>query len=297
MFQLEVQQYLNARPLFRGLEETQPMCLSVLEGVYPGKIFVDNPEQPRTALLTTFIESEAYGTWGFLAGDPSNEAFNRWLNVGIFERQIVAGNTPVLLLTCDPQDWGGQMEIVLHPRPPIWMPRCHFVSRQVNYDWRAALPAGFEVARMDADLASRPDLEVPEEIAANLAKWSNAASERFSDFGFVTLDVSEERPVISSWATVDFVARGAGDLGFFTQPDYRRRGLGTIAAAAALEHGFAAGLTQVNWTCDAENVGSFHTADKLGLERIEDYQMALLIFDEKRHQDTWAEFNGQAQAS
>jgi len=78
-------------------------------------------------------------------------------------------------------------------------------------------------------------------------------------------------------------ADGAGDLGFFTQPDYRRRGLGTIAASAALEYGFANALHQVNWICDAGNPGSIRTAEKLGLERIEDYHQVVLIMDEKSH--------------
>lgn len=83
--------------------------------------------------------------------------------------------------------------------------------------------------------------------------------------------------------TEDFIAAGAGDLGFFAQPEYRRHSLGSIAASAALEHGFAIGLGQVNWTCDADNPGSVCTAEKLDLERIEDYHQAVLIMDEQRH--------------
>jgi GNAT superfamily N-acetyltransferase len=56
-------------------------------------------------------------------------------------------------------------------------------------------------------------------------------------------------------------------LDFFTQEDYRWRGFGTIIAAATLEHGFKNGLTQVNWTCDADNQGSLRIARKLGLEQ------------------------------
>jgi RimJ/RimL family protein N-acetyltransferase len=106
---------------------------------------------------------------------------------------------------------------------------------------------------------------------------------RFMDFGFVTLDHKPLQPVIASWATVDFIAARTGDLGFFTQPDYRHRGLGTIAASAALEHGFANGLQQISWTCDADNLGSTRTAEKLGLERIADYRQAVLIMDEDQH--------------
>jgi RimJ/RimL family protein N-acetyltransferase len=280
---LPAAQVPQTRPLFHRLTQSQPMCAAVLGGIYPGKVYVDDPAQPCTALLTTYIESEAHGIWCFLAGEPANDAFNRSLNAAILSRQIIADDVPILFFTCDPDDWGGQMDAVLAPYPPIWFPRYHFISRQVRFDWRAALPPGFTVERMNEDMRRLPGLQLPEDVAATLSKWQAMTDPRFMDFGFVTLDRTSPQPVIASWATVDFIAAGAGDLGFFTQPEYRRRSLGTIAAAAALEHGFASGLQQVNWTCDAGNPGSIRTAEKLGLERIKDYHQAVLIMDEKRH--------------
>ncbi|MBN2147368.1 MAG: GNAT family N-acetyltransferase [Anaerolineales bacterium] len=280
---LPISQSSLLRPLFAHFTRTQPMCAAVLEGIYPGKLYVDDLAQPRSALLTTFIESEAHGAWGYLAGDPANDLFNHALNAAIFSRQVVPIDSPVLLLTCDPDDWGGQLDAVFAPRPPIWFPRYHFICRQVRFDWRSALPAGFTVERITPDLAAIPGVHLPEDVAATLAKWQSITDSRFIDFGFVTLDRSVAPPVIASWATVDFIAGGSGDLGFLTQPEYRRRSLGTIAVSAALEHAFAIGLQQVNWTCDADNPGSVRTAEKLGLERIGDYRQAVLVMDEQRH--------------
>jgi RimJ/RimL family protein N-acetyltransferase len=283
IYQLPGAQFATIAPLFRQLTRTQPMCTAVLEGIYPGKVYVNDPTEPRTALLTTYIESEANGIWCFLAGDPDDHAFTQALNRGIFSKQLVAKDVPVLFFTCDPDDWGGQMDVVFAPLPPIWFQRYHFVGRQVHFNWRAALPTGFSVERISADLRQRSGLRLPEDVDATLSKWERISDSRFSDFGFVTLDRTGPQPVIASWATIDFIAAGAGDLGFFTQPEYRRRSLGTIAVSAALEHGFANGLQQVNWTCDADNPGSVRTAEKLGLERIEDYHQAVLIMDEQRH--------------
>jgi RimJ/RimL family protein N-acetyltransferase len=290
---LPIARYPTARPLYRRLIEAQPMCSAVLEGVYPGKVYVDDLTQPRAALLTTYIESETHGTWCFLAGEPA-QAFNRSLNAAVYARQIIAADTPVLLFTCDPDDWGGQMDAVFAPRPPIWLPRHHYIARRVDLDWRAALPPDFTVEPLDAALRDIPGLQLPEDVATTLTKWGTFTDPRFVDFGFVILDRTRPQPVVSSWATVDFIAARAGDLGFFTQPDYRRRGLGTVAAAAALEHGFATGLQQVNWTCDADNPGSIRTAERLGLERLEDYHMALLIMDEERHMAFFRQASGSS---
>jgi len=281
--QLEPAQYALIRPLFQKLETNQPMCAAVLERIYPGKVYVDHPIQPRAALLTTYIESELNGTWGFLSGDPSIAAFNHALSEAIYNGTVVPEGAPVLMLTCHPDDWGGKMPEVLAPRQPIWLQRYHFISHRVHYDWRAALPQGFTVERMADDLRLLPGMHLPDDVAATLSKWRGMTNEQFVDFGFVTLDHSTAQPVIASWATVDFITHGIGDLGFFTQPEYRQRGLGSIAVAAALEHGFSNGLHRVNWTCDAENPGSYRTAEKLGLERIADYTMAVLIMDEQRH--------------
>ena len=271
------------RPMFTRLTESQPMCAAVLEGVYPGKVYVADQDQPRTALLTTYIESEAHGIWCFLAGEPANDAFNQALNEAIYSREIIPPDVPILLFSCDPDDWGGQMDAVLAPRPPVWIRRYRFVSRGVGFDWQATLPAGHTVERMDGGLRQIPGLQLPDDVAATLAKWEAMADPRFGDFGVVVLHQGNPDPVIASWATVDFVVAGAGDLGFFTQPEYRRRGLGTVAACAALEQAFALGLHQVNWTCDADNPGSTATAEKLGLERVDEYHQAVLIMDEAQH--------------
>jgi RimJ/RimL family protein N-acetyltransferase len=259
------------------------MCTSVLEGIYPGKVFVDDPDNPKSALLTTFIEDPNRGIWGFLAGIPEDKGFNHALNASIFNRIVVPPGSPALLLTCDPDDWDGRMPVVMAPRPPIWMPRWHFTSRQLSFDWQSALPEGFAVEPMESSLLERANLEVPDDVRTTIEKWLSVEHPNFQDYGFITLDGNSIKPIIAGWATVDFIAKGAGDLGFFTQPEYRRKSLGTIAAAATLEHGFKSGLTQINWTCDAYNQGSIHTAKKLGLERIEDYRIALLVMDEAEH--------------
>lgn len=281
---LPIARISQIRPLFQQLSQSQPMCNAVLEGIYPGKVYVDDLAQPRTALLTTYIESEAHGTWCFLAGEPGNHAFSQVLNAAIFSRQVIAQNSPILFFTCDPDDWGDQIQFVFAPCPPIWFHRLHFISRRVGFNWQAALPPGFKVERITNHLCQFPGLQLPDDIAATLSKWKAITDPGFMDFGFVTLDLTNPQlPVIISWATVDFIAAGAGDLGFFTQPDYRRRSLGTIAVAAALEYGFAHGLGQIHWTCDADNPGSVRTAAKLGLEYLEDYNQAVLVMDEQRH--------------
>ena len=114
---------------------------------------------------------------------------------------MISPQAPIVLWTCDPQDWGQNMAVVLHPQPPIWILRYHFIARQVGYDWRPVLPEGFALERMGE------------------------------------------------------------------------------------------GLRQVNWTCDAGNPGSIRTAEKLGLGRIDDYQMGILLFDQSQQLELFRQFH------
>ncbi len=84
---------------------------------------MDDAARSRTALLINYLESEAHGLWCFPAGEPANDPFAQSLNAAIFSREILADEVPLLIFTCDPDDWGGQIDAVLAPRPPIWIPR------------------------------------------------------------------------------------------------------------------------------------------------------------------------------
>jgi RimJ/RimL family protein N-acetyltransferase len=263
--------------LFEPLSADYPMCTSVLSGVYPGNVFADEPTNPRTGLLTTFFDEQ--GVWAFLVGRPDNADFNRALHRAIWERKIIDEKTGVIFFNCYPPNWQAQLPVITAPREPIPMLRKHYVARKMDFEWRARLAEGFSVEPLEPSMLSRPDFYIPEEARGTLGKWQGIVSPDFQDFGF---DIVYQDSVVS-WATVDFVACGRGDLGYYTEGNYRRRGLGTIVTAAAIEHGLSKGLTEIHWTCAADNTGSIRTAERLGLEYAHDYESYLLIFDEGQY--------------
>ena len=265
----------HARPLFRSLEAFQPMCTAVLGGIHSGRVFVDDPSLPRTALLCTFLPSGG-AAWCFLAGNADDDATNRALNQAISAGEVAGQDVGMFLFTCDPEDWHGQLPVVFHPRPPVPMRRRHYLCHEMTYAWRDRLPPGFRLQRMDPALLDDPDLQVPADVRETLAQWQRVTDVRLQDFGFVAIHGQE----IVAWATVDFVAGGTGDIGFFTLEPYRRRGLASAVAAAALEHGLSHGLSAVSWTCAEGNPASIRTAERLGLVHERDYTTYILSLDE-----------------
>jgi len=98
----------------------------VLQGKYPGRVFVDDPAHPQTAFMIT------RDSWCFMAGDADHDAFNRALNEALLYKKIVGEDVPMLLLHCHPEDWNGQLAVVFAPRPPIVFPRRRYVGRELS---------------------------------------------------------------------------------------------------------------------------------------------------------------------
>ena len=267
-------EYDRVRALFRDLSIYQPACTAVLAGAYPGRVLVDDARQPATALLTTALSAGAL--WCFLAGDPADAGFNRAVNRVLRSGEGLDEAVTILFITCHPEDWGGNLAMVCDPLTPVPVPRRHYVCRRSTFLWRDHLPHGFAVQRLAPSLLDEPNVILPGEVRDTLERW-RARGDDLRDFGFV----ARHRDRVVAWATVDFVAAAAGDAGLFTLEEYRRRGLATLTAAAAIEHGLAhQDLSAIHWTCGERNTGSIRTAEKLGCRREHDYVMYVLALDE-----------------
>ena len=276
LYEMQSDKFESVHPLFAGLR-FQPFCTAVLAELRAGRVFVDNRENPQTA----FVSRE--DSWCFLAGKADNTAFNQTLNRAIFERDAVPASVPALLLTCDSENWNGSIDAIFAPYSPVSMPRRHYICHTVSFDWRAHLPAGFTVQQMSDTVFSRSELHIPDEIRETWEQWHTHTHPDFRDFGFVAIHEDPAAPAIVSWATIDAVVDGMGDVGLFTVDKYRRCGLAAATSGAAVDYGLSHSLSEISWTCAEDNLGSIRTAEKLGFERQSDYKLYYLAFDEAQH--------------
>ena len=89
---------------------------------------------------------------------------------------------------------------------------------------------------------------------------------------------------VVSWSIADCVSGERCEIGIHTLPEYRRQGLATITAAAAVDFAFSHGFKVVGWHCDDDNVGSWKTAEKVGFFKERDYVFYLHAFDSQEKQ-------------
>lgn len=273
LYELSPSDYANTRAVFQPLEH-RPFCQAVLEGVEPGRIFVDNPDAPQTAFM---VVREA---WGYLAGNPHNQAFNQALNRAIFAREVSSPEVPLLQLICHPEGWHEEVAAICHPRRPVAEARRYYVGRSLDDDWSARVPEGFSLRPIDEGLLEQPGLDLPEDVRKLIEARRSAEDPFRAGFGFVAMHGGR----IAAYAMVDCIASEFADIFLFTDEAYRRRGLAIVTSAATIAYGLERGLSSISWDCAAHNLGSLRTAERLGLERLEDYTMFYFLFDETSHQ-------------
>lgn len=267
IYELEPQDYDRVRPLFAGWH-LYLIVYAVIDGTCPGKIYVDDRENPRTALIWDHAEGELY-----LAGYARSERFNRALNDCIRHqiRSYAQAHLPDLLeytLYCDPEVWGPALDVVLADLNPMEHHRKLYITKAIQKDWRDRMPDGFTVARIDEQILNSELKGIDILHDWVIGSWRSAADFVRREVGFCLVHQDE----LASWCTSEHTSEpvpGKGracHVGIYTSEGYRRRGLATLAASATVEHCLAQGIKWVGWHCWERNVASAATAERVGFE-------------------------------
>ncbi len=270
--ELTVANYDKVKTLYEPLT-FMPFCAGVFEQSHSGRVFVDDLRQPRTAFMLT------WGCWGFLGGDPGNAGFVQALNEALFTKTFLDEGAWGLYMSCPPDGWSEQLAAVCAPHPPIKLPRRHYVARNLGDDRQVNVPEGYAIRRMDRSLLDLAGIALPDDVTKmiDVINWDADVVDK--GCGFVAVYDGQ----IAAHAMIDCVVGDVGEIGLFTHPAYRRRGLATATSAATIAYGLAHGLSTVVWDCYGHNVGSVRTAEKLGLEREPDHMMYYFLFDKANH--------------
>ncbi|UCF58514.1 MAG: GNAT family N-acetyltransferase [Candidatus Bathyarchaeota archaeon] len=288
VFRLRENDYTKVRPLFHELEYNL-ITSAVIERTSPGRIYVDYFTDPRTAFMCT---AEGY----YLAGYENNNEFNTSLSKLIFEK-IFAGDTirkdeTDITMGFHPDSWKDKMPIIFPGRIPLTTARRHYICTELKVDhWRDHVPKGFQVRRIDEKLLRVPHLEIPEHVTGWMkTNWGSVSGFMKKGFGFCTLH--DKR--IVSWSVADCVSGNACEIGIHTRKDYRRQGLATLTAAAAVDYSLSSGFRQVGWHCDEYNLGSIGVAEKVGFKLERKYIQYYACVNEAHHLEETAQAHFRA---
>jgi RimJ/RimL family protein N-acetyltransferase len=276
--ELEPDEYGKIRPLLQGQFAHSLSIYAVIEGNNPGRVFVDRVDQPRVAFVVTGEAAVLVGDHG----DPASlEALRRFFKESVFTGQMQFMDESMDLVV-HPATWEARLPELI-PTHEIEKLTCyHYLCNKVEFAWRARIPKGYTVHPIDQALLENPDIVIPNEILAWPGieeNWGTIGNFVAKGVGFCVLHQSQ----VVSRCAADCVVGDQIEIGIITAPDHRRQGLATIAAAATVEHCLSRGFNTVGWYCDADNVGSQRTAERVGFERAGEYTYYYYMIDEIDH--------------
>ena len=247
---------------------------AVLERNNCGRIFVDDPVQPRTVLAIT-------GEGTFLAGDYRDstiiEPLRRLLQ-RIFTGTVFSGAEWCISLHVNPEGWVDMLPKLVPTHDADELLGYHYLCRRLKLDWRACLPRGYTVHRVGRATLARFSEEVREWISIG-DSWSTVESFCSKGISFCVAHGDE----VVSCCRCNCVTGDQVEVGIFTAPAHRRRGLATVAVAATVECCLDSGFRTVGWHCIHDNVASWKTAEKVGFEREREYPAYFYIFELPDH--------------
>ncbi|MBK9124209.1 MAG: GNAT family N-acetyltransferase [Chloroflexi bacterium] len=283
MIELDERAYEKVRELFAPVMAHQVFCTGVIDGLYAGRVYVDDAVRPRTAFAVKD------GMWWFLAGSPANRVFNAALHRAMFDRTITGERGWGGMLVCDTPAWDAYVPVLFAPRIPIATRRLRYVCTEpLAIDWRSEIPAGIDIRFVDDSLAE-DGIEVHGAAAETLELRRASAAPNQAAVGYVAL---HERHVVA-YSVINGIVNGGGDIGLYTDAGFRRRGLAFVTSAAVIEYALAHGVDIVHWDCEAFNSGSIRTAQKLGLTLEGEHTMYVLHLNATLHEvnRAWLHFD------
>lgn len=263
IYKLDKKDYQKIRTLLRTPEQKNDLTLNaIINGTNRGTIYVDNLEQPRTALI------DVTGTISIFIGDAENEEFIRPLREFIDNQLKIdtyhsCGGTYFLAVVPD-ETWEMVVENVISHREyePDYEYYYQFNPELFNTlksSYRP-LPEGYTIKKINAEVIHNDPNELLPDVLGEF--WYSIDDFLRHGVGYCVL--KGER-IISACLSC-CVNEKDHEISVETyDEDEMNKGLATLACTAYLEHCIKNGITP-HWSTLETNVESNRLGKKLGFE-------------------------------
>jgi RimJ/RimL family protein N-acetyltransferase len=233
--------------MFEGMHDT--MILTGLQG-HMGTVWVNDPLNPTAAQVIV-------GVFVFYAGEAYSEGVEELLN-NLPEESIVIVGT---------DEWKKRVEKIHTAsiekfRRYAFKKEAEFLDKKHIQAFLSKLPEGYELRKIDADLAYHPSLQ---QVSVDFTKQFDSIDNYIcKGIGYCILHNDQIVCGASSYSIYD----DGIEIEIDTDPDHRRKGLATVAASALILDCLSRGVYP-SW--DAANLDSVALAQKLGYVLEEPY--------------------------
>lgn len=263
IYELNENEYYKIRPLIKGRTEMNIPLNGIIGGSNQGKIWVDNLDKPKTAIVW------AIGCTYFIIGDTENEDFNNSLDSYISDvigpDCLTSYGGTHFIATLHEDEWKSKLDIIFKSRNSYEEYEYCFIFNEDKYkklrNLQNNLPDGYTIKRIDKAMISN-DTEnlIVDDILDGF--WSSA--EKFLDKG-IGFCVLKDQKVISNCFS-GYVSENLHEIVIRTYgEENKRKGFGTLVARAFIDYCISNKIIP-HWSTDEYNIGSKAIAEKCGFE-------------------------------
>lgn len=268
-FLLEPDTYASVHSLFEGLN-SHLAVVTVLAGILPGRVYVDTPVNPETAIL---IPSNQHHI--FVSGEPSPHLLADVIH--LLFKESHEERYGFMLYYDTSHAWQQTIEQVLQQQEihALWRQNYHLTEPAAPIV--GPLPESITINLIDEAMVADATLVNRDLLVEEIHSESPSLEHFFRhNFGFCAQDAHQ----LVGWCLAEYRYQGRYELGIGTIEPYQRQGIATHLAVAVIRRAFAQGATEIGWHCWATNTPSIATALKLGFEKVLDYPVYYVQYGE-----------------
>lgn len=267
MYKLNKYEYKKVENIFKELAYNI-VVKSVIDGNTPGEIYVDDVNNPKTALIWDMMGEL------LIEGESNNSEYNMEINRLIIEN--LKPRATKKFIPCFDFYYSKQFEDKLNVILP--QENCTRIARNVykfkvlRIDWTQNISKYCSMIIIDEKLLQRNDLKYIECVEG----WINSFWYSVSDFtskgiGYCLM----KENIVVSWCLSVFVSGNNFEFGLETIEEYRGNGYGKLTAAACMEYCIENNIVPF-WQCNKDNIPSNKVSESIGFEK--DFQYYIKNF-------------------
>jgi RimJ/RimL family protein N-acetyltransferase len=258
-FLLEADDYAKVHTLFE--EMTYHLAvMTVLAGITPGRIYVDDLAHPGTAILIPSNQHRVY-----VSGEPEPRILADVINMH-FKQSHAESYGFVVCYTSN--TWKPTLEQLFEKQESFAGWKQYYRLKTQFSPVNKPLSEHITIGRIDETMVGDARLENRQRLIEEICSESPSPEHFFrQNFGFAAQDGHK----LVGWCLAEYHYQGRYEVGIETIEAYQRQGIATHLTAAVVRQAFAQGATEIGWECWATNKASIATALRSGFEKMLDY--------------------------